>query len=88
MPIKIGRAGQESSPLKHLRQVRTYQVAAVMYPRIPPGTVGVQHLAPFHQVALAAVPLDQPVNVIAALAVALGAFDAGLLEFYQTVTIV
>ena len=47
-----------------------------MYPRIPPGTVGVWHLAPFHQVAHAAVLLDQLVNVIAALAVALGAFDA------------
>jgi hypothetical protein len=32
--------------------------------------------------------LDQLVNMIAAPAVALGAFDAELLEFYQTVTIV
>jgi hypothetical protein len=47
--------------------------------------VGVKHLAPFHHVAHAAVLLDQLVDVIAALAVALGALDAGV---YQTVTIV
>jgi hypothetical protein len=51
------------------------QVAAVMYPRIPPGTVSVQHLAPHHQVSLATVLLDQLVDVVAALAVALGALD-------------
>jgi hypothetical protein len=43
---------------------------------IPLRTVGVEHLAPIHHVALAAVLLDQLVDVIAVLAVALGAFDA------------
>ena len=50
--------------------------------------ISVEHFPPFHYVALAPIFLDQLVDVIAALAVALGAFDAGLLEFYQTVTIV
>jgi hypothetical protein len=47
---------------------------------ISPGAVGVQHLAPFHHVALAAVFLDELVDVIAALAVALGALDAENVE--------
>jgi hypothetical protein len=38
-------------------------------------TIAVELLLPFHHVAFATVFLDQLVNVIAALAVALGAFD-------------
>jgi hypothetical protein len=41
--------------------------------------VSVQHFPPFHQVALAPVLLDQ-LDVIAALAVALGALDAENVE--------
>jgi hypothetical protein len=61
-------------PSHNLRQIRTYQVAAV------------EHLAPFHHVAIATVFLDQPLDVIAALAVALGAFDAEHVELAFDVT--
>jgi hypothetical protein len=64
------------SPLKHLRQIGADQVAAVMYPRIPPGTVGVLLFFPFHQAALAAVFLDQPGHAVMPPTPALGAFDA------------
>jgi hypothetical protein len=56
--------------------------------RLPLQAVEFQLCQPFHHVAVAAVFLDQLVDVIAALAVAFGALDAELLEFYQTVTIV
>jgi hypothetical protein len=56
------------------------QVAAILQPRIAPRTVAVELLFPFHQVSLAAVFLDQPKDVIAALSGALGAFDAKHVE--------
>jgi hypothetical protein len=42
--------------------------------------VSVEHFPPFHHVAVAVISLDQLVDVIAALAVALGAFDAKHVE--------
>ena len=44
------------------------------------GAIAVELLPPFHHVAFAAVFLDQPVNVIHAPAIALGAFDAKHVE--------
>jgi hypothetical protein len=82
---------QSASFARHLRRVGhhtifgkslTYQVAAIIQAAVALRAVSVEHFPPFHHVAVAAVFLDQLVDVIAALAVALGAFDAGLLEFY------
>jgi hypothetical protein len=42
--------------------------------------VSVEHFPPFHDVTVAAVLLDQLVDVIAAFAVALGAFDTKHVE--------
>jgi hypothetical protein len=48
--------------------------------RVALQAISVEHFPPFHQVAIAAVFLDQLVDVIAALAVALGALDAEHVE--------
>jgi ElaB/YqjD/DUF883 family membrane-anchored ribosome-binding protein len=44
------------------------------------GTISVEHLTPFHHVALSPVLLDQLGGAVAALAVALGALDAEHVE--------
>jgi hypothetical protein len=54
--------------------------------RVALRAISVEHFPPFHQVAHAAVLLDQLVDVIAALAVALGAFDAKHVELVLDVT--
>jgi hypothetical protein len=46
-------------------------IAPIVYSAVPLGTVAVEHLAPYHQVALAAVLLDELGNVVTALTVAL-----------------
>jgi hypothetical protein len=55
-------------------------IAAVVQSRVTPRTVAVELFLPFHHVALAAVFRDQLMDVIAALAGALGAFDAKHVE--------
>src|SRR5262245_50632607 len=52
----------------------------VLYRAVPFGTVAVEHFAPYHQVSLAAVLLDELGHAVAALAVALGALDAQHIE--------
>src|SRR5262245_34411143 len=65
---------------EHFGKVWADQIAAVMYPGIPLRAIAVEHFAPDHQVALAAVLLDQLSHAVAALAVALGALDAQHIE--------
>src|SRR5262245_40185092 len=65
---------------EHFGKVWADQIAAVMYPGIPLRAIAVEHFAPDHQVALAAVLLDQLSHAVAALAVALGALDAQHVE--------
>jgi hypothetical protein len=67
-------------PSHDLRQIRTYQVATLVQSGVTLRAISVEHFPPFHHVAIAAVFLDHPLDVIAALAVALGAFDAEHVE--------
>jgi len=55
----------------------------IIQPAVSLRAVSVEHFPPFHHVALAPIFLDQLVDVIAALSVALGTFDAGLLEIIR-----
>ena len=74
-------------PSHNLRQIRTYQVAALMQAVcIALRTVAVELFFPLRHVSLAPVLLDQPVDVIAALAVAFGALDAEHVELAFDVT--
>jgi hypothetical protein len=67
-------------PSQDLRQIGAHQVATIIQAAVTLRAVGVEHFPPFHHVAVAAVFLDQLGDVIAALAVALGAFDAEHVE--------
>src|SRR5215831_552046 len=61
---------------------RTYQIAALVQAvRIAPRAVPVKLFPPFHHACLAAVFLDEPAHLIAALAPAFPAFDAQHIEF-------
>jgi hypothetical protein len=53
---------------------------------IAPWTVAIELFFPFHHVCLAPVFLDEPGDAVAAFAGALGAFDAGHVEFSFDVT--
>jgi hypothetical protein len=77
----LGRDCAAGEPLKHLRQIGTDQVAAIVQLwRVPLWAVAVELLLPFHHVGAAAVLLDQPADAIAALALAARAFDAQHVE--------
>jgi hypothetical protein len=54
--------------------------------RVTPRTVSVKLFLPLHHVCLAAVFLDQPVDVVQASAAALGTFDAEHVELAFKVT--
>jgi hypothetical protein len=66
-PVKIGRSG---------RTIAAFMQAVCIALR----AISVEHFPPCHHVAVAPISLDQLVNVVAALAVAFGAFDAEHVE--------
>src|SRR4051794_2053056 len=66
--------GRVESHLQELRQVGTYQIAALVQAEcIAPPAVAVKLFLPFHHVCLAAVFLDEPADAIATFAGAFGA---------------
>ena len=70
-----------SASLQDLRQIWTYQIAALVHAMcIAPRAVPVKLFLPFHQVCLAPVFLDEFADTIAAFAGAFGAFDAEQVE--------
>ena len=74
---KIRAAGWESSSVKAPSADQDISSrSGRQLGRVAFRAISVEHFPPFHHVALAAAFLDQLVDVIAALAVALVAFDA------------
>jgi hypothetical protein len=84
----VGRSrGSSHLDAQDPRHIWTYQIAALVQPRlIAPGAVAVKLFFPFHHVCLAPVFLNQPADAVVALAGALGAFDAEHVEFSFDVT--
>ena len=73
----LGRDCAAGEPLKHLRQIGTDQVAAIVQlRRVPLRAVAVELLFPFHHVGVAPVLLDQLADTVTALALAARALDA------------
>jgi hypothetical protein len=79
--VVVDETGREDRFEHAERVVNAKRIRRLVTPR----TVAVELLFPFHQIALAAIFLDEFMDVIAALAGALGAFDVEHVELARDI---